>query len=203
MAAPAASLLCLYACAERDASDVENRPNAVDNRDETPAETDVAARLQERFGDKFKRVVVGDLDRDETPDYVACLEIEEPDLWGVKFLAVDAETGETLAETPTLDGSLADAAIETVRLEGKPNELLYYDSGDYFIGSSVGEIFAYFVDFAEDRVYRAHLFVHPDAAPSLHISDNADETIVAAFLERSRARFPELVLVEEDYEFPL
>jgi hypothetical protein len=203
MAAPAASLLFLYACAEHDKGDAEDGPTAETDRGEVAAETDVFAILEERHGEKLKRVVVGDLDNDEAPDYVACLEIEEPDLWGAKFLMVDAETGETLAETPTLDGSLADATVETRRLEGTPNELLYYDSGDYFIGSSVGEIFAYFVDFAEDRVYRAHLFVRADTAPSLYISENADETIAAAFLERMRARFPELTLVDEDYEFPI
>jgi hypothetical protein len=104
-------------------------------------------------------------------------------------------------ESGPVDGSLKDCKIEKINLPGIENDLIYYNSEAYFMGSSNGEVYAYIVDFKTPKTYYAHLVSQPRKPVQLYISDTSNKEISKYFLDSFRKDYPTIKLTARDPVF--
>ena len=75
---------------------------------------------------------------------------------------------------------------------------MYYNSQDYFLGSSEGEVFSYIIDFKNQKTFYAHLFIEKEKI-SLFLSDNIDNREIKDFFVANFKRdYPNLQIVSKD-----
>ncbi|RPI67719.1 MAG: hypothetical protein EHM47_15375 [Ignavibacteriales bacterium] len=164
---------------------------------------DPAVQLKEAkslLGEDAQMTFLGNFDKNKNEELIAASEINTKDEWGIKFTSIklNNEKPEKVFETKLLEGFLEDSRLEKLNLSSKDYELLYYHSGDFFMGSGGGEVFSYVIDFEEEEVYYAHL-VADNKKISLYISDNiSDDEVKQLFLNTYKRDFPAYVLVQED-----
>ena len=128
-------------------------------------------------------------------------EVENNDNWGIKFILLKLEDNEFVVkfETDLLDGSFKESFVNKIKFSSFEDELLYYNSQSYFMGSGGGEIFSYIIDFNDKLVYYAHLVVDPTTDTSLFISDNTDNKEIKNFFNLNfKKDYPNLKLVSDD-----
>ncbi len=128
-------------------------------------------------------------------------EVENSEDWGIKFIQLQLVGNEFKVkyETDLLDGSFKQAFVDKIKFSSFDNELLYYNSQDYYLGSGGGEVYSYIIDFDAKQVYYAHLVIDPSSAVSLFISDNTEnKEIRNFFLLNFKKDYPDLKLVSED-----
>lgn len=128
-------------------------------------------------------------------------EVENSDDWGIKFSQLEIINDEFKLkyETDLLDGSFKQSLVDKIKFSSFENELIYYNSQDYYLGSGGGEIYSYVINFETKQVYSAHLVIDPSSAVSLFISENTDsKEIRNFFLLTFKKDYPNLKLVDED-----
>lgn len=101
-------------------------------------------------------------------------------------------------ETQPLEGSLKDCKIEKINLPGVSNDLIYYNSQIYFMGSNSGEVFAYIIDFKNQKTYYAHLVSEPGKPEVLYISESDNQEIRNYFIDYFRKDYPAFKLSTKD-----
>lgn len=143
----------------------------------------------------------GDFDGNGRQSIVVGWEIENDKEWGIKFAQlekVDNELKENFG-TQLLQGSFKQSFIDKIKFSSFENELIYYNSGDYFLGSGGGEIYSYIIDFVAKQVYAAHLVIEPRDEVYLFITKNTDNReIKNFFILTLRKDYPTLKVVDED-----
>lgn len=129
------------------------------------------------------------------------VEVENNEEWGIKFSMLQA-VNEYLTvkyESDVLEGSFKESFVDKIKFSSFDNELLYYNSQSYFMGSGGGEIFSYIVNFNDKQIYYAHLVVEPNELTSLFISDNTEnKEIKNFFLLTFKKDYPNLKVVTDD-----
>jgi hypothetical protein len=179
-----------------------------DSSDEKNKETlknykDPEVQLKEAksvLGNNTKVTYLGLFDDDKKEKLVAGLEINTKDEWGIRFASLDisGDKPKKIFETQLLDGSFNSSRVEKIKLSSLDYELLFYYSGDYFLGSGGGEVFSYLVDFNDKEVYYAHL-VADSKKVSLYFSNDIDnKEIENFFLNVFKKDFPSYELVSQD-----
>jgi len=167
---------------------------------------DSAVQLREAknlLGNDVKVTFLGNFKNDSEEEIVAGSEINTKDEWGIKFTSIDITGDEPkkIFETDLLEGSFDDSKVDKLRLASKSYELLYYNSGDYFMGSGGGDVFGYIIDFNEKEIYYAHL-VADNKKVSLYLSENINnDDIRKFFLDTFKRDFPTFVIVSQDIEY--
>jgi len=167
---------------------------------------DSAVQLREAknlLGNDVKVTFLGNFKNDSEEEIVAGSEINTKDEWGIKFTSIDITGDEPkkIFETDLLEGSFDDSKVDKLRLASKSYELLYYNSGDYFMGSGGGDVFGYIIDFNEKEIYYAHL-VADNKKVSLYLSENINNDDVRKFfLNTFKRDFPTFVIVSQDIEY--
>ena len=101
-------------------------------------------------------------------------------------------------ETQPLEGSLKDCKIEKINLPGVSNDLIYYNSQIYFMGSNSGEVFAYMIDFKNQKTYYAHLVSEPGKPEVLYISETDNQKIRNYFIDYFRKDYPAFKITHKD-----
>ena len=101
-------------------------------------------------------------------------------------------------ETQPLEGSLKDCKIEKVNLAGIANDLVYYNSQIYFMGSNSGEVFSYLIDFKTQKTYYAHLVSEPGKPENLYISETDNQEIRKYFIDNFRKDYPAFKITSKD-----
>lgn len=129
------------------------------------------------------------------------VEVENNEEWGIRFSLLQS-VNEYLTvkyESEVLDGSFKESFVDKIKFSSFDNELLYYNSQSYFMGSGGGEIFSYIVNFNDKQIYYAHLVVEPNEITSLFISDNTENReIKNFFLLTFKKDYPNLKVVSDD-----
>jgi len=167
---------------------------------------DPAVQMKEAkniLGSDTKLTFLGFFNDDKQEEIAAGLEINTKEEWGIKFAVMDIskEKPKKVYETKLLDGSLSNGHIDKIKLHSLNYELLYYNSGNYFLGSGGGEVFSYIVDYKNKEVYSSHL-VAGSKRTSLYLSENIKNDDIRKFLLNALKKdFPALVLVSHDIEF--
>lgn len=153
------------------------------------------------LGDKIVFAYKGLFLPDSGVQIAAGEEIENKDVWGIKFYLLKMNGKydlEKVYESGLLEGSLREAMIKKIKFPDFPGELLYYNSQDYFLGSGGGEVFTYVINFSEKQIYYSHLFSGTTTGVSLFVSENTTDNLRNFFVSNSRRDFPNLKMASKD-----
>ncbi len=134
-------------------------------------------------------------------EYAVCYETRSPGKAGIVFqiMCLRGDTLTTLYNSPVLDGALKHASFYAIQNKDSVFKSLYYDSGDFFMGSSSGEIYSYVLNPKTRGLIKGHLFMTGDKAPNLFISaPPASETEKNYLLKMMLDQFPNLKTVNKD-----
>ncbi|HEX2867198.1 MAG TPA: hypothetical protein VHO03_09145 [Ignavibacteriales bacterium] len=159
-------------------------------------------RVSQILGTKVSFFEEGRFQEDSTLGIAAGTEKNDKKEWGIKFYYFKRANNDLVKafETPLLKGSFTESLTKKIKLSAANYEMLYYDSQAYFMGSGGGEIFSYIVDFNKQQVYYAHFFSVEKKPTSLYLSPNTnDKEIRDFFIRHFRRDYPDLKLVEKDY----
>jgi hypothetical protein len=120
--------------------------------------------------------------------------------WGIKFHLFEVKDNkpEKKNDTKLLDGSFKDCRVEKLNISGIDNDLIYYNSLNYFMGSAGGEIFSYIIDFKIQKTYYAHLVSEPGKPVLLFLSGNNNQEINGYFTSTFKKDFPAFKIVSKD-----
>ena len=144
----------------------------------------------------------GGYDQDTVIEVAAGTEITTPEKWGIKFyfLKLKGTKLTKIFDTDLLKGSFNESLVNKIKFPEFEHELIYYNSQDYFLGSSGGEIFSYIIDFKDRQVYYAHLIIESPKPVSLFISKNTNDVkeIKEFFINNFKRDYPSLKLLAED-----
>jgi hypothetical protein len=179
--------------------DDSSRPKMQVNFEDPAA---VLAESQRILGDKVAFAYKGYFTPDSSIQVAAGEEIENNDLWGIRFSLLKMKKGtlEKVYQSEILEGSFRDAMIKKIKFPDFTNELLYYNSRDYFLGSGGGEVFSYIINFEEQQVYYAHLFSGAATGIQLYISENVGDNLKNFFVSNFRRDFPDLKIASQDVD---
>jgi hypothetical protein len=163
--------------------------------------TQVLEVVQKHFSKDFTVAISGMYDKAGKQYILAGQEINNSDDWGIKFTFLEkTENGfESKYETDLLEGSFSKCTVDKIKFAAFKNELIYFNSEDYFMGTAGGEVFAYIIDFENKQVYYAHLVAESENSISLFISDNTKDKEVINFFKLSfKKDYPGLSIVKDD-----
>ncbi|MBE2279347.1 MAG: hypothetical protein IAE91_03060 [Ignavibacteriaceae bacterium] len=192
------SLLLFQACDNKNGNRFPISPELIENNSE------LVTYGKRIYGNSIATASRGYFRNMEEEDIVFGQEVMNKNDWGIKFILTELE-GDTLSEvysTQLLEGSLKKNSILTVSVNTLGRDLLYYDSRDFFLGNSGGEVFIYLFDFKSQIIYKGHLYILDDGIPNLFLNgysrNNFADTIIT---EKMTAMFPELKKTQSDFRF--
>ncbi len=143
----------------------------------------------------------GRFDKDTVIEIAFGEEVADTNNWGIKIALLKMENGDLKIafESGLLDGSFRECLFQKIKFPSFSHELVYYNSQDYFMGSSGGEVFSYIVDFDARKIYSAHMFTGPGKSVSLYVSDNIDVPEIKSFFIKNFQRdYPTVAVVKND-----
>jgi hypothetical protein len=135
------------------------------------------------LGSNLKFAYKGKFDNDSVIEIAAGTEIQSAKEWGIKFFLLKMHDNQLKItyQTPLENGSFNQCLIQKIKFPMFDYELIYYNSQDYFLGSSGGEVYSYLINYNETKPYYAHLINEPGSQVSLYLSDNIDIPQVKSF----------------------
>ena len=145
-----------------------------------------------------KFATVGKFTSDTTQQVVAGIELNNKKDFGIVFALLTINDGKLSLEymTPLLDGAFEKSIVHKINFASYGNDLLYYNSKDYFLGSALGEVFSYVIDFKTKSFNSAHFFYTESISASLYLSPDIKSTeIKDYFIKNFKNDFPELKIV--------
>lgn len=161
----------------------------------------VLAQAKNLLGDSVKVAFRGKFDRDSVIEVVAGTEVANKSEWGIRFFLLKLQ-GDGLikvSQTDLLQGSFKGSMCNKIKFPSFDHELIYYNSRDYFLGSSGGEIFSYIINFQDNKTYYAHLVADENKPAALFVSNNIDvPEIRNFFILNFRRDYPKVSLSSRD-----
>jgi hypothetical protein len=144
-------------------------------------------------------VLLGNFKGDTTQQAVALIDVNKKEE-KISFNLVEIKDTklEKKDESQSLQGSLKGCKFEKINLPGISNDLIYYNSQIYFMGSNSGEVFAYLMDFKSRKTYYAHLVSEPRKPEYLYISELNDPEIRNFFINNFRKDYPAFKITPKD-----
>ncbi len=165
----------------------------------------IMQKVQEQVKGKLEFFEKGNFtEANNKTGYIAGTEFDSGNTIGIKisYFEPAANSVEKKFETPLLEGSFTSAIVKKINLQGIQQDLLYLNTGAYFIGSGGGEVYAYVFDFNENKTYYAHFISVPKLPVSLYISPETNEqTAIKDFLfSEFKKDYPDIKLVKKDHK---
>ncbi len=143
--------------------------------------------------------VSGYFESDSVKSICAGVEETSNNQFGIKFSLVSWKEGEFVSQytSSLLEGSFDGCIVDKIKFSEIPNELIYYNSKSYFMGSGGGEVFLYVIDLNKRKVYSAHLITASHGSATVEISDNIDIPMLRTFfVSYFRRDYPSLRVIE-------
>ena len=154
---------------------------------------------RETVGERVTFAASGYFETDSVKSICAGVEETSNNQFGIKFSLVSWKEGEfvNLYTSGLLDGSFDGCIVDKIKFSEIPNELIYYNSKSYFMGSGGGEVFLHVVDLNKRKVYSAHLTTAAHGPATLELSDNIDIAMLRTFfVSYFRRDYPSLRVIE-------
>ena len=163
-------LLGLNSCSEK-----KKETNLVELKNSYNNPSFVLGQAKAILGNDVQQTFRGRFDRDTVIEVIAGTEVEKQTEWGIRFYLLKLLDGKLTKvwQTDLLPGSFKGSMCDKIKFPSFDHELLYYNSKDFYMGSSGGEVFTYIINFQDHKTYLAHL-VNEGKPASLYISDNID-----------------------------
>lgn len=152
------------------------------------------------IGDDVTFTSAGYFETDSVKSIVAGKEISEKNEWGIQFYLISWVDGEFKVkyQTGLLNGSFVQCMVNKIKFSDIENELIYYNSKNYFLGNASGDVYSHVIDLSKLKVYSAHLSVITEGRVSLDLSQNIDNPMLKNFfIGYFRRDYPNLRLVEK------
>lgn len=160
----------------------------------------VLKTAKDLIGENISFTTAGFFETDSVKSIVAGVEVEEKNEWGIKFYLISWLEGkfQIIYTTGLLDGSFVQCLVNKIKFSGFDNELVYYNSKNYFLGNAGGDVYSHVIDLKKQKVYSAHLSVISEGRISLDLSQNIDNAMLKNFfISYFRRDYPNLRLVEK------
>jgi hypothetical protein len=116
----------------------------------------------------------------------------------ITFFEAQNDSLHTISETSQFDGALKHATFQIATLADRPDSLLYYDSGDFFMGSASGEVFITVFGPKTGTLVKGHLFLQEASLPKLFVANTADASIRTFIFNQLKDQYPGLKFVSKD-----
>ncbi len=159
----------------------------------------VLKTAKDLVGDDVTFTSAGYFETDTVKSIVAGKEISEKNEWGIQFYLISWVDGEFKVkyQTGLLNGSFVQCLVNKIKFSDLSNELIYYNSKNYFLGNAGGDVYSHVIDLNKLKVYSAHLSVISEGRVSLDLSQNIDNQMLKNFfISYFRRDYPNLRLVE-------
>jgi len=159
----------------------------------------VIKTAKDLVGQNVSFTTAGYFESDTLKSIVAGVEISENNIYGIKFYLISWVDGEFQIKysTNVLNGSFVQCLVNKIKFSDFDNELIYYNSKNYFLGSAGGDVYSHIIDLKKLKVYSAHLSVISEGRVSLDLSQNIDNPMLKNFfVSYFRRDYPNLRLVE-------
>jgi hypothetical protein len=120
---------------------------------------------------------------------------------GISFSLIEKVDDEFMVvyNTGLLSGSFNNCIVDKMKFSSEKGELIYYDSKDFYMSSSSGDVFLYLVSMFKRKIYYAHLIVTRTSGASLYLSDNIQNPLLRKFfISYFKKDHPNLKLIESD-----
>jgi hypothetical protein len=143
----------------------------------------------------------GYFDSDTLKSIAAGIEVASRNQNGVQFFLINWVDGtfEKSYSTEILEGSFSQCTVDKIKFGEFKNELIYFNSESYFMGSSGGETFAYIIDLKDKKVFSAHLTVASQGLVVLELSENVlNRTMKNFFIGFFRREYPTLSVIQPE-----
>jgi len=163
----------------------------------------VLSSAKSLLGENVKFAFKGKFDQDTVIEVIAGTEVTNKAEWGIDFIFLKLKNEQLtkLWDTGLLQGSFNNSLCNKIKFPSFDHELIYYNSKDYFLGSSGGEIFSYIVNFQNSKIYYAHLIIEERKPVSLYIAPNIDvPEIQNFFISIFKKDYPDLKLITQDIQ---
>jgi len=163
----------------------------------------VLRETQKILGDGVRFAYKGFFLPDTGVQIAAGVEIENKDVWGIKFYLLKLTDNKlvNVYESEVLEGSFRESMVKKIKFPDFMNELVYYNSQDYFLGSGGGEVFSYIINFEEKQIYYSHLFSDARTGISLFVSENVSDNLRNFFVSNFKRDYPGLKIASKDVDF--
>ena len=151
------------------------------NFDDPRAVRDVANKLLE---ENIKFSSAGYFSSDSARSIIAGTESSGANQFGISFSLIDFVDDElqVVYSTRILNGSFDKCVVDKMKFSKEKNELIYYNSKDYYLGTGGGDVYLYMINFESREVYSAHLMVDRAVGVSLYLSDNIVDQPMRQFI---------------------
>ena len=111
---------------------------------------------------------------DTSRSIIAGTEKSEKSKMGISFSLIEKVDDEfkVVYNTGVLEGSFNKCIVDKMNFSSDGIEMIYYNSQDYYLGTSGGDVYLYVINFAEREVYYGHLIAERSSGTSLFLSEN-------------------------------
>lgn len=174
-------------------------------KDEKPVDLNDPAAVQRIVGEILPKEArfstSGHFTSDKILSIVAGTETDTKNIQGISFILIDKKDDEYKVDfrTHILDGSFEKCLVDKIKLSLLGGEMIYYNSKDYFIGTSGGDIYSYIIDFRNKEVYSAHLVSGKTKRALLYLSGNVtDKLLRTFFVSYFKKDYPSLQVTQSD-----
>lgn len=116
----------------------------------------------------------------------------------ISFFETQNDSLHTISETPLFDGAIKHATFQIARVPDSPDSLLYYDSGDFFMGSASGEVYVTVFAPKTGMLVKGHLFLQEASLPRLFIANTVDVKIRDFIFNQLKEQYPGLKFAPKD-----
>ncbi len=162
----------------------------------------VLKTAKDLIGENISFTSAGHFESDSVKSIVAGVEINEQNNWGIKFHLISWDNGEFKVKysTALLEGSFIQCLVDKIKFSDIDNELIYYNSKNYFLGNAGGDIFSHIIDLKKLKTYSAHLSVVSSGRVALDLSENIENAMIKNFfVSYFRKDYPSLRLIERAF----
>jgi hypothetical protein len=174
-------------------------------KDEKPVDLNDPAAVQRIVGEILPKEArfstSGHFTSDKILSIVAGTETDTKNIQGISFILIDKKDDEYKVDfrTHILDGSFEKCLVDKIKLSSLGGEMIYYNSKDYFIGTSGGDIYSHIIDFRNKEVYSAHLVSGKTKRALLYLSGNVtDKLLRTFFVSYFKKDYPSLQVTQSD-----
>lgn len=147
-----------------------------------------------------KFILKGKFATDSLNEIASGSEVMNKKEWGIRFYLLSYKDGKFQKswETPLLNGSFKESKVEKLRMNNIDHDYVYYNSLNYFMGSSSGEVLSYIIDLKAQIVYYAHLVMEPEGKVELFVSNSGNNDILKYYTTVFKKDYPALKLTDKD-----
>ncbi|MBI2419820.1 MAG: hypothetical protein HYV28_18300 [Ignavibacteriales bacterium] len=113
------------------------------------------------------------------------LKMESKDLKNLSIAFVDTalinSENFVLYVTEPLEGDPDNTELTSVRLTDIPHPIVYFNTGDFLMGTGGGEVFHYLIDAAKEQIYPAHFIADKSSGFGLYLPPQSRAAVIQDF----------------------